>query len=208
MSGTSKNTPKSTKNASKNCTKKNIQKRARTTLPGPTFWVQNECIFCPEASRGAKNNYSKKFICFGLYADGFFSIFGSPKGSIYKVRGPLFLAIFRLFSTPVHFRLHLGLFEAIFGPSGGAPTVFSWYFLSCRGSRLGHMQGKKGPKRIPQVEGSQRKHCVINSILINPPSRKEYSSRASSVLSPEGWYCMPPPRPRHFWILARSGNLP
>ena len=47
------------------------------------------------------------------------------------------------------------------------------------------MQGKKGPKRIPQVEGAQRKHCVINSILINPPSRKEYSSRASSVLSPE-----------------------
>ena len=131
----------------------------------------------------------KKNTFFGLYADGFFSIFGSPKGSIWKVCRPLFLAIFRLFSTPVHFRLHLGLFEAIFGPSGGAPTVFSWYFLSCRGSRLGHMQCKKGPKRIPPVEEAQRKHCVINSILINPPSRKEYSSRASSVLSPEGWYC-------------------
>ena len=125
MSGTSKKTQKSTKKSSKNSTKKNIRKRARTTLPGPTFWVKNECIFCPEASREAKNNSSKKNTFFGQYADGFFSIFGSPKGSIYKLCGPLFLAIFRLFSIPVHFRLHLGLFEAIFGPSGGAPTVFS-----------------------------------------------------------------------------------
>ena len=125
MSGTSKKTQKSTKKSSKNSTKKNIRKSPKKTFPGRTFWVKNECIFCPEASQEASNNSSKKNTFFGQYADGFFSIFGSPKGSIYKLCGPLFLAIFRLFSTPVHFRLHLGLFEAIFGPSGGAPTVFS-----------------------------------------------------------------------------------
>ena len=65
MSGTSKKTQKSMKKSSKNSTKKNIRKRARTTLPGPTFWVKNECIFCPEASQEANNNSSKKNTFFG-----------------------------------------------------------------------------------------------------------------------------------------------
>ena len=56
MSGTSKKTQKSTKKSSKNSTEKNIRKMAKTTLPGPTFWVKNECIFCPEASQEANNN--------------------------------------------------------------------------------------------------------------------------------------------------------
>ena len=65
MSGTSKKTQKSTKKSSKNSTKKNIRKSPKKTFPGPTFWVKNEWIFCPEASQEANNNSSTKNTFFG-----------------------------------------------------------------------------------------------------------------------------------------------
>ena len=99
MSGTSNKTQKSTKKSSNNSTKKNIRKRARTTLPGPTFWVKNECIFCPEASREAKNNYSKKTLFFDCMRTAFFFDFWLPKGVISK---RMRASIFCYFSTVFH----------------------------------------------------------------------------------------------------------
>ena len=87
MSGTSKKTQKSTKKSSKNSTKKNIRKRARTTLPGPTFWVKTECIFCPEASREAKNNSSKKNTFLICMRTAFFRFLDPQRGHFITYAG-------------------------------------------------------------------------------------------------------------------------